>query len=92
MSYASQAGRAETDPTSPRAFGVCDRCGMWYNLNTFNWQREWAGNTQINIRILVCSRTCLDELQPQLKTILLPPDPPPVINARVEPFSLDEAG
>lgn len=82
-------GRAQVDTSSPRAFAVCDRCGFWYNMVDLSFQRQWAGTTQINIGSLVC-HTCLDELQIQLKTIILPPDPAPVMNARVEPFSLDE--
>ncbi len=91
MSYASRSGRALTDPSSPRAFAVCDRCGMWYNMSDLHWQLQWAGLTIINTGTLV-SHQCLDELQPQLKTIILPLDPEPVYNARVEQFSLDEAG
>jgi hypothetical protein len=82
-------GRAQVDTSSPRGFAVCDRCGLWYNMVDLGFQREWAGSTQINTGALVCS-ICLDDLQTQLKTIILPPDPPPIINARVEPFSLDE--
>jgi hypothetical protein len=84
-------GRAFVDPSSPRAFAVCDRCGKWYNHDALQWQYEWAGTQLINLGALVCE-TCLDEPQIQLKTIILPPDPPPVLNARVEPFSLDESG
>ncbi len=55
------------------------------------WQYEWAGTQLINIGALVCD-DCLDIPQIQLKTLILPPDPPPVLNARVEMFSLDESG
>lgn len=91
MSYASRSGRAFTDPSSPRAYGVCDRCGAWVQHYTLQSQREWAGTTIIDLGVLCCDR-CLDDLQPQLRTIILPPDPQPIINARVEQFSLDEAG
>lgn len=88
MSF-NPTGRAEVDPSSPRAFAVCDRCGRWYNHNVLQWQYEWAGAQLINVGALVCS-DCLDVPQIQLKTIILPQDPEPVLNARIEPFSLDE--
>ncbi len=91
MSYASRSGRALTDPSSPRGFAPCDRCGIWYNHHTLKSQHQWAGTTIIDIGVLCCDQ-CLDDLQPQLRTLILPPDPAPIINARVEPFSLDEAG
>ncbi len=90
MSF-NPTGRAQVDPSSPRAFGVCDRCGIWYQQNTLQWQYEWAGTQLINIGALVCQE-CLDLPQVQLKTIIYPPDPEPILNARVEQFSLDESG
>lgn len=88
MSF-NPTGRAQVDPSSPRAFAVCDRCGLWYNLETLQFQYEWAGTQLINIGTLV-GHDCMDIPQVQLKTIIYPPDPEPVLNARVEPFSLDE--
>ena len=43
----------------------------------------------INKRILVCD-TCYDEPQEQLRAIVLPADPVPIINPRVEPYAWDE--
>jgi hypothetical protein len=43
----------------------------------------------INKRILVCD-TCYDEPQEQLRAIVLPADPMPIINPRVEPYAWDE--
>ena len=42
-----------------------------------------------NTRVLVC-RECLDTPQTQLKTIIIPADPIPVIQPRVESFETDE--
>jgi len=89
MAYASQSGRAQTNPSNPRAFGVCDRCGIWYNHDNLNWQFDWAGASLINKRILVCN-TCNDIPQEQLRTIIIPADPLPVSNPRTENFSTDE--
>lgn len=82
-------GRASVDPTSPQAFGVCDRCAFLYNLNDLQWQFQFNGTGLINLRLLVCDR-CLDVPQPQLLSPVLPPDPMPVFNARPEPYQLDE--
>lgn len=82
-------GRASVDPASPRAFGICDRCGFLHNHADLKWQYEWVGTQLQNLRILVCD-TCLDDPQPQLRVIVLPPDPTPIMNARPEPYMLDE--
>ena len=89
MAYASQSGRAFTDPSNPRAFGVCDRCAIWYNHDRLRWQYDWAGASIINKRILVCD-ICYDNPQEQLRAIVLPADPVPVMNPRVEPYAWDE--
>ena len=89
MGYASRSGRAKTDPKNPRAFGVCDRCSMWYNHANLSWQYDWAGASLINKKMLVC-QTCYDEPQQQLRAIVVPADPMPVMNPRVEPYAWDE--
>jgi hypothetical protein len=53
------------------------------------WQYDWAGASLINKRILVCN-TCYDEPQQQLRAIIIPADPTPIINPRVEPYAWDE--
>ena len=82
-------GRAQVDPENPRALAVCQRCSFWYNHDDLRWQWDYRGISLQNLRILVCE-TCYDDPQPQLKPRILPPDPLPVINARVEPFYIDE--
>jgi hypothetical protein len=89
MGYASISGRAITNPDSPKAFGVCDRCGIWYNHCNLSWQFDYRGRSLANIRILVCDR-CNDDPQPQLKPRIIPPDPLPIANSRVEQFCYDE--
>jgi hypothetical protein len=89
MGYASQSGRARTSAKKPEAFGVCDRCGIWDNLINLKWQVDWRGATLQNIRLLVC-KYCYDKPQEQLRAIVLPADPEPKINARVEQFDSDE--
>ena len=89
MAYASKSGRARTSPRDPRAFAVCDRCAIWYNHHQLRWQFDWAGASLINKRILVCD-TCYDEPQNQLRAIILPADPVPIVQPRVEPYAWDE--
>jgi len=90
MSYASKAGRARASARNPRAFGVCDRCGFWFNHDRLRFQFDWAGNALINKQLLVCSR-CYDKPQQQLRAIILPADPVPIRNPRPEFFDEDEA-
>lgn len=52
---------------------------------------QWSGVNLYNIQVLVCSR-CYDSPQEQLRTVILPPDPPSVINARVPDFAYEGAG
>ena len=85
MSYASKAGRARVSAKNPQAQGVCDRCGIWYNLVNLEWQYEWRGTALQNIWIRVCGR-CLDVPQEQNRAIQLPADPVPVWQPRVENF------
>ena len=84
-------GRARVSTRSPEAFAVCDRGGEWVNRSDLMKQMYWAGSSLVWTGLLICRRH-LDEPNPQLRTIILPPDPVGIINARTEPFSYDEAG
>jgi hypothetical protein len=84
-------GRAEVNPDWPRAWATCDGCGFNFNLYKLQWQRQWAGFQLINQRTLVCE-TCLDKPAAFLKAIVLPPDPPPLVVVRPEPYRVDEEG
>lgn len=79
-------GRAQVDSFSPRAFGVCDKCGFLYNLHVLRWQFDFAGPKLQNLRLLVC-QPCYDTPQPQKKPIIIPQDPVPVQNARIENYT-----
>ena len=89
MAYASQSGRARTDSQSPSAFGVCFRCGRWWNRKNLRDQHDWRGSTLQNLYVLVCP-PCYDRPQEQLRAIVLPADPVPVYRPSVEPFFADE--
>jgi hypothetical protein len=49
------------------------------------WQFDWAGASLINKRLLVCN-PCYDMPQEQLRAIVVPADPVPIINPRVQDF------
>ena len=49
------------------------------------WQFDWGGASLINKRLLVCG-TCYDEPQQQLRAIIIPPDPMPIVNPRIQDF------
>jgi len=85
MGYASKQGRARVDARNPRAAAICDRCGFVYNHYQLSWQYDWAGASLINKRILVCN-TCYDEPQQQLRAIVVPADPVPILNPRLQDF------
>lgn len=82
-------GRAAVNPSSPRAWATCQRCGFNYNLVDLKWDYAWAGTRIVNREFLVCDE-CSDQLQEQLRAISLPADPVAVTNARIEPYPQDE--
>lgn len=85
MGYASQSGRARTSASNPQAHAICDRCGFRYNWIDLSWQFDWRGAALQNIKILVC-KDCLDKPQEQLRAIVVPADPTPIVNARTQDF------
>ena len=89
MAYASQSGRAKTSSSGPQAHAICDRCGFRYNHVNLQWQYDWRGATIQNVRILVCN-DCMDNPQEQQRAIVLPADPVPIMNARVQDFQQAE--
>ena len=81
--------RARTDPRSPRAWATSDRNGHISNHENLCWQFDWAGTGLVNKRILV-SEDELDKPQRQLGTLIIPPDPVAIRNARPEQYYIDE--
>jgi len=85
MAYASRLGRARISAKNPQAAAVCDRCGGVLNHADLSWQYDWAGAGLINKRLLVCG-PCMDTPQQQLRSIVLPADPMPIMNARPQNY------
>jgi hypothetical protein len=81
---------ARVDPQNPENFAQCDRCGFWRNGSELVAQMQWSGTRLFNTGTLVCEDRCLDVPNEQLRTIILPPDPPSVLNARVPNFAYEE--
>ena len=81
--------RARTNPRSPRAWATSDRSGFIGNQENLCWQFEWAGTKLVNKHILVYPDE-LDQPQRQLGTLILPPDPVSIQNARPEQYAIDE--
>lgn len=81
---------AAVDVQNPEAWAQCDRCGFWRNRSDLTWQAEWGGMSLFNTGSLVCYDRCYDTPNDQLRTIILPPDPPPIVNARVPQFDYEE--
>lgn len=81
-------GHVRISRSKPRAQGVCDRCGLWFNHKDLQPQFDWVGARLQNKFILVC-KPCRDKPQENIRTIILPADPMPVQNPRPEQFPLD---
>lgn len=80
---------ARTDLTNPQGWGTSDKNGFIYNQKNLQWQLEWSGTELINKRILVGPDE-YDQPNRQLGTIILPPDPVSILNARPEPYAVEE--
>ena len=80
---------AHVDPTHPEGWGQCDRCSFWYDRSELRYEMQWGGAQLYNTEVIVCPR-CHDIPFEQLRTIILPPDPPPVRNARPPNFAVEE--
>jgi len=81
--------RYRVDSNAPRAKAVCDFCGQIWQHDSLVWQYEWNGPRLFNQRRLVCL-PCNDRPQQQLRTIVLPPDPLPIMNPRPELYVTDD--
>lgn len=66
------------------------RSGFVTNLERMQFQLQYRGTGLINTEVLTFGKF-LDQPQPQLQTIVLPPDPIGLPNARPEAYPSDEA-
>jgi hypothetical protein len=77
-----QSKYAVADMSRPLAWGCCDRCGFRYLRKDLIFQWDWRGNQLQNLRILVCTRTCVDVPFQQNRPIIIGPDPVPIKDPR----------
>lgn len=89
MRTPAYSGRATIDPSAPDALGICQRCGNLWNLRDLQYQFQWQGPQLQNTYLRVCP-DCMDVPSEFLRTIILPPDPEPVLNALPIDFVLAE--
>lgn len=88
MAWPNVNGRARISATRPEAKGICDRCGFMYSLADLKYQFQWGGTTLVNLKLRVC-RACMDIPQEQLRSFVLPPDPIPAIDPRIEYYGIE---
>lgn len=77
--------RAYASATRPEAWGQCDRCNRTYLHKNLTFQKKWQGIQLANLFILVCW-DCYDKPQENIRTLIIPPDPMPIMNARPEQY------
>lgn len=90
MAWRQKPKHARTDPTNPRAWSTDDRSGFITNLERTEYQYQWRGLSLASTGIRSFG-PYLDEPQRQLGTLILPPDPVSVLNARPEAYPSDES-
>ena len=77
----------DIDPDYPRGLGICDRCGTPVNHYKLRFEYQWwAGTTLRSTGFMVCP-PCYNPPAPFLQTLVLPPDPPPLVNARPSTYA-----
>lgn len=89
MAWRPKPRRARTDPSNPKAWATSDRNGMLGNAQDLMVQMEWRGLRLIPTNVRVYPDEW-DTPQRQLGTIILSPDPLPILNARPEQYPADE--
>lgn len=89
MSWRPHPRRTILDINNPDPWATSDRSGFIGNLSTLKFQWQYAGPTLINTGLMV-NPDELDKPNEQFRTIVIPPDPNPLMNARPEPYVIDE--
>lgn len=79
-------GRATVHPNSPVGFGICDKCNFLYNLPDLLWQMDYRGMQLQKTGFRVC-QSCYDIPNPQRRPIIIPQDPVPLLNPRVQDYT-----
>ena len=80
---------ADTNPDYPRAWATDDRSGMITNCKIPAVGSRLGRPATDKTGFLVGADN-YDIPNEQLRTLIIPADPPPLMNARVEPYVIDE--
>ncbi len=88
MGFADLHGRARVSTRNPAAFASCDYCGMLYNRVDLKAQMEWYGTNLTDTGFRACY-VCISKPQDQLRPIILPPDPIPIMEPRPEYYGAE---
>lgn len=88
MGFADIHGRARVSTTASSGFASCDYCGQLWNLVDLRPQMEWYGTSLTDTGFKAC-RICISKPQDQLRPIILPPDPIPLMQPRPEYYSTE---
>lgn len=89
MAWRPKPKHARVDPSSPCGWATDQKSGFITNLERMEYQLEWRGLGLASTGVLSFGRY-LDVPQRQLGTVILPPDPPGLLNARPEAYPSDE--
>jgi hypothetical protein len=81
-------GRAKIGQRRPEHTALCQRCGTLYNRSDLSAQFQYAGTGLIDTGFKVCPR-CLDVPNQNERTLILPPDPSPILDALPDAFPMD---
>jgi len=80
---------ARVDPRWPEAWATSDRSGFIGNHRDLRNQQQYAGFELVTLNDLVYAWE-YDVPNRQLGALILPPDPPPIDNARPERYYIEE--
>lgn len=89
MAWRPHPKLARTNPRSPRGWATGMRAGFVGNAENLVEQSEWRGLKLMPTGTLDYARY-IDKPQRQLGTIILSPDPVGLLDARPEPYAIDE--
>lgn len=82
MALGDLQGRAKTSATNPEAKGMDDFSGFWHPLSKLKKVYQWAGSGLRDTGYLSADP---DRPFEQYRTLILPPDPRPRDNPRIDP-------
>lgn len=83
MTYRPKGKHVQIDCSNPNALGICDYTGFVFNRKDLVRQMEWRGNALVWTGFYV-GKPYIDKPNEQLRPPILPPDPVPVKEPRLQ--------